>query len=104
MMVLSMAVPSSVFSQDEFAGGRVANASTFDDAPRKTKKPKGRHLSRPSLPFWGPLAVILDFAGGAALQAVSDARLVFRLQSIWTCYYRRYMFKIYLLKSFKSVE
>ena len=23
-------------------------------------------------PFWGPLAAILDFAGGAALQAVSD--------------------------------
>ena len=28
------------------------------------KNPRGRHLSRPRRPFWGPLAVILDFAGG----------------------------------------
>ena len=26
-------------------------------------------------PFWGPLAAILDFAGGAALQAVSERPL-----------------------------
>ena len=32
---------------------------------------KGRLL----LPFWGPLAAILDFAGGAALQAVSERPL-----------------------------
>ena len=36
-----------------------------------TQKPRGRHLSRPPWPFWGPIADILDFAGGAALQAVS---------------------------------
>ena len=39
------------------------------------QKPRGRHLSRPPLPFWGPLAAILDFAGGAALQAVSERPL-----------------------------
>ena len=47
-----------------------------------------RHLSRPPLPFWGPLAAILDFAGGAALQAVSErlaARLVFQFSLLWRC-------------------
>ena len=37
----------------------------------------GRHLSRPRWPFWGLLAAILDFAGGAALQSVSKCPLVF---------------------------
>ena len=32
----------------------------------KEKDVRGRHLSRPRWPFWGPLA------GGAALQAVSE--------------------------------
>ena len=39
------------------------------------------HLSTPCRQFWGPLATILDFAVGAALQAVSECpsatRLVF---------------------------
>ena len=35
-------------------------------------KPRGRHLYRPWRPFWGPLAAILNFAGGAALQAVTE--------------------------------
>ena len=35
----------------------------------------GRHVSRPCRPFWGPLAAILDFAGDAALQAVSECPL-----------------------------
>ena len=30
------------------------------------------HLSRPGRPFRGPLAAIWDFAGDAALQAVSE--------------------------------
>ena len=34
-----------------------------------------RPLSRPHRPFLGPLAAILDFAGGAALQAVSERPL-----------------------------
>ena len=34
-----------------------------------------RHLSSPRLPFRGPPAAILDFAGGAALQAVSERPL-----------------------------
>ena len=34
-----------------------------------------RHLSRPRRPFWGPLVSSLDFAGGAALQAVSECPL-----------------------------
>ena len=29
-----------------------------------TGAPRGRHLSRPRWPFWGPLAAILDFVGG----------------------------------------
>ena len=48
----------------------------------------------------------LENMDGAALQGVSKfpraARLVFRLQSVWTWYYRMYMLKIYLLESFKS--
>ena len=32
-------------------------------------------FSRPRPPFWGPLAAILDFAGGAAMQAVSERPL-----------------------------
>ena len=40
-----------------------------------TQKPLGRPLSRPHQPFWDPLAAILDFAGGAALQAVSECPL-----------------------------
>ena len=36
------------------------------------QNPWGKHLSRSGRPFWGPLAAILDFAGSAALQAVSE--------------------------------
>ena len=36
------------------------------------QKPGVTSLSRPCRPFLGPLADILDFAGGAALQAVSE--------------------------------
>ena len=39
------------------------------------QKPKGRHHSRPHRSFWGPLAATLDFAGSAALQAVSECPL-----------------------------
>ena len=38
-------------------------------------KPRGRPLSRLRQPFWDPLAAILDFAGGAALQVVSECPL-----------------------------
>ena len=34
---------------------------------RSAQKPSGTPFSRPSWPFWGPLAAILDFAGGAAV-------------------------------------
>ena len=36
-----------------------------------TQQRRGRHIFTPRQPFWGPLPAILDFAGGAALQAVS---------------------------------
>ena len=46
-------------SQDEFVGGRVATASAFDDAPRKTKKlwvdtfsDPVCHFGAPWQPFW----------------------------------------------------
>ena len=42
---------------------------------KNAQKPRGRHLSRPRRLFWGPLAAIFDFAGGAALQAVSERTL-----------------------------
>ena len=44
----------------------------FAKIDRSSDKHWGNHLSRPRQPFWGPLAAILDFAGGAALQAVSE--------------------------------
>ena len=43
-----------------------------DRVPLRTPKPRGRHLSGPRRTFWGPLAAILDFAGGVALQTVSE--------------------------------
>ena len=52
-------------------------------ADGSAKKSRGRHLSRLCRPFRGPLAAILDFEGGAALQVVSEctrrraARLAF---------------------------
>ena len=39
------------------------------------QKLRGRHLSRPHRLFWGSLAALLNFAGGAALQAVSERPL-----------------------------
>ena len=42
---------------------------------KNAQKSRVRHLSRPRRPFWGPLAAILDFAGGAALQVVSEGPL-----------------------------
>ena len=39
------------------------------------KNAQSKFFSRPPLPFWGPLAAILDFAGGAALQVVSERPL-----------------------------
>ena len=44
--------------------------SYFAKVDRSAQKCRGRHLSSPRQPFLGPLAVILDFVGGAALQAV----------------------------------
>ena len=41
----------------------------------KNQKPIGRHLFRPRLPFWGPLAAILDFAGVAGGERVPPAPL-----------------------------
>ena len=38
------------------------------------QKSRGRPVSRPHRPFWGPLGAILDFAGGAVLQAVWRCR------------------------------
>ena len=39
------------------------------------QKSRGGHLSRPRRPMWDPLAAILDFAGGAALQVVRECPL-----------------------------
>ena len=60
-----------LFSQKECSDQKTYLAKVDGNA----QKPRGRHLSRPPLPFWGPLAAILDFAGGAALQAVSERPL-----------------------------
>ena len=46
----------------------------FAKVAKNAQKPRDKHLSRPRQPFWGPLAAILGFAGGAALQAVRHCR------------------------------
>ena len=55
-----------------------------------TGTPKNLGVDRPPLPFLGPLAAILDFAGGAVLQAPFAARLVFSVSAtsvmrVWHC-------------------
>ena len=39
---------------------------------QSAQKLRNKHLSRPSGPFWGFLAAILDFAGSAVLRTVSE--------------------------------
>ena len=46
-----------LFSQKECSDQKTYLAKVDGSAP----KPRGRHLSRPRRPFWGPLAAILDF-------------------------------------------
>ena len=50
-----------------------------DDTEEKSQKDQvvtaskpSKHFERPHQPFLGPLAAILDFAGGSALQAVNE--------------------------------
>ena len=52
----------------------------FAKVYRNTQKSRGKHLSRPRWPFWGPLAAILDFIGGGVLQAVSKCPQVTRME------------------------
>ena len=52
-----------LFTKKECLDQKTYLAKVDGSAP----KPRGRHISRPRPPFWGPLAAILDFAGGAAL-------------------------------------
>ena len=54
--------------------GVLGSKNLFSKVAWNAQKPRGRHISRPRRPFWGPLAAILDFAGGAALQAVRHCR------------------------------
>ena len=44
----------------------------FIEVDWSAQKSRGRHLSRPRWPFWSLLLAILDYAGVAALQAVSE--------------------------------
>ena len=50
--------------RDLFSWKECSDQKTYfanDDG--SAQKPRGRPLSRPRRPFWGPLAAILDFAG-----------------------------------------
>ena len=68
--------PFFSFHHDLFSKRECLEQKTYlAKVDRNAQKPRGRHLSRPPLPFWGLLAAILDFAGGAALQAVSERPL-----------------------------
>ena len=59
--------PSQLFLKERLLGWKQNYGGKVDRSAQKS--------SRPRLPFWGPLAAILDFAGGAALQAVSERPL-----------------------------
>ena len=52
------------------------------DAEDREKNNRGRHLSRPRLPFWGPLAAILDFEGGAGGERVPPSPLGWYSQAL----------------------
>ena len=60
-----------LFSQKECSDQKTYFAKVDGNA----QKPRGRHLSRPPLPFWGPLAAILDFAGIAGGQRAPPSPL-----------------------------
>ena len=66
---------SSSPSQPFLIEGVLGSKNLFSESCLERPKPRGRHLSRPRPPFWGPLVTILDFSGGAALQAVSERPL-----------------------------
>ena len=53
----------------------LGSKNLFSESWKERQKPRDKHLSRPCLPFWGPLAAILDFAGDVALQVVSECPL-----------------------------
>ena len=59
--ILQLTFPFSI------AGYKVYQETYFANVDENTQKPKRRHISRPCQPFWGHLAAIMNFAGGAAL-------------------------------------
>ena len=74
--VFSPRSPPSFFSSvATFYHRKSAQKTYLSKVGRSAQKHRGRHLSRPFRPFWGPLVAILDFAGGAAVQAVSKCPL-----------------------------
>ena len=52
--------------------GMLVSKNLFSESCSQCPKTYGWTPPRPHCPFWEPLAAILDFAGGAALQAVSE--------------------------------
>ena len=64
-----MSFPSSNFLIGEVCGSNSYLAKFAGSA----KNLKCKHLSKPCQPFWYPLAAILYFAGGVALQVVSNS-------------------------------
>ena len=63
---------SYVASSTFLIEGVLGSKTYFAKVDGSAHKPKGWHLLRPLGPFRAPLAAILDFAGGAVFQAVSQ--------------------------------
>ena len=68
-------VPGKLELQPFLIEGVLGSKTYFVKVGRSAQKHRDRHLSRPRRPFWGPLAAILNFVGGAVLQAVSKCPL-----------------------------
>ena len=74
-------LPRDLLSQKECSDQKTYLAKVAQNA----QKSRGRHLSRPHRTFWSPLAAILDFAGGVALQMVSECPGATRLVLLVSC-------------------
>ena len=56
--------PFFFLRRDLFSQNRIGSKTYLAKVTQNAQKPRDKHFSRPRRPFWGPLAAILDVAGG----------------------------------------